>query len=74
MKIQHHCSIREVAQILGLSVWGVRKLVADRRLGFVRIGSPTRGRIRISETDLEDFLKRSRIEPFGVLPTSKSQS
>jgi excisionase family DNA binding protein len=66
MKIQKHYDIRELAEILKLSVWGVRSLIYDGRIAFTRIGHPTRGRIRISEADLAAFLERSRIEAFGV--------
>jgi excisionase family DNA binding protein len=60
MKIQKRLSIREVAELLNMSVDSVRTRLEKRQLAFHRIGGP-RGRIRIAESDLEAFLERSRV-------------
>jgi excisionase family DNA binding protein len=57
MKIQKHFSLREVAEMLNVSVDCLRTLLEKRRLAFNKVG----GRIRIAESDLEAFLARNRV-------------
>jgi excisionase family DNA binding protein len=52
-------NVREIAQQLGVSVSSVYALVSSGRLSCHRIGSG-RGAIRISESDLEDYLLTCR--------------
>jgi excisionase family DNA binding protein len=51
---------QEVADLMGISVWHVRNLIRDGRIGYVKTG-PKRGR-RISGRDYLDYLERNRVE------------
>ena len=74
MKVQKHFSLRQVAEILNVSVDSVRTRLERRQLAFTRIGGP-RGRIRISESDLEAFLTRNHIEAYGeAISSSKKRN
>lgn len=49
-------TVEDVANILNINVYAVRKLVRIGQLRATRLGGC---RIRISESDLEDFLKKA---------------
>ncbi len=53
----------ETARRLGTTPRFVRRLVAERRIAFHRVGRY----IRIAEPDLEAFLAASRVSPGGEL-------
>jgi hypothetical protein len=61
VKIERHFSLREIAGILGISIDAARTLREKRLVATRKIG----GRIRISESDLEAFLQRTRTAAFG---------
>jgi excisionase family DNA binding protein len=65
-RIEKIHDVHEVAERLGLSHWTVRTLIAERRIGYYRLGSPTHGALRIAESDLQEYLERARVEAFGV--------
>ena len=52
-------SVDEAARRLGTAPRFVRRLVAERRIGFHRVGR----HIRIAPADLADFLSAGRVEP-----------
>jgi excisionase family DNA binding protein len=52
-------TVEEVAQRLGTGVRFVRRLRADRRMPFVKIG----GHLRVDSRDLEAFIEASREDP-----------
>jgi excisionase family DNA binding protein len=54
-------SVAQAAVYLGLSAHGVYRLVADRQLGCLRVGE-SRGRIRISQADLDHYRRTRRQE------------
>jgi excisionase family DNA binding protein len=51
--------IEEAAEVLGMSVRHVRRLVAERRIAFHRLGRS----VRIAPADIEAYLAASRVEP-----------
>jgi excisionase family DNA binding protein len=54
-------TIPEAAEVLKISVSGMRRLQQRRRIPFIKVG----GRIRFSRQDLASFVQRSRVEPIG---------
>src|SRR5207244_13055489 len=54
------------AAYLGVSPRFIRRLVAERRLAFVKLGR----HLRLDVVDLDHFIKSGRVEPFE--PTRRS--
>ena len=52
-------TVEAAAERMSTSVRFVRRLIAERRIEFVRIGR----HVRISESALADFIKAGRVEP-----------
>jgi len=52
-------TVEAAAEHMSTSVRFVRRLIAERRIEFVRIGR----HVRISESALADFIKAGRVEP-----------
>ena len=50
--------MEEAADRLGTSVRFVRRLIAERRIAFIRIGR----HVRIAEADLASFVAAGRVE------------
>jgi excisionase family DNA binding protein len=51
-------SVEEAAERLGTSVRFIRRLIAERRIAFVRVGR----HVRIDPDDLEAFITAGRVE------------
>jgi excisionase family DNA binding protein len=51
-------TLAEVAERLGTSVRFIRRLIAERRIAFVKVGR----HVRIDPADLEAFIAASRVE------------
>jgi excisionase family DNA binding protein len=51
-------TVEEAADRLGTSVRFVRRLVAERRIAYVKVGR----HVRIAEVDLAGFVAASRVE------------
>ncbi len=47
----------------------VQRLVAERRIGFNRLGER---HVRISDEDVDDFIQRGRVDPDGNGGPSRS--
>jgi excisionase family DNA binding protein len=62
-------TVEEAAERLGTSTRFVRRLVADRRIAYVKVGR----HVRLDPTDVEAFIAASRVEVrpslVAVLPT-----
>jgi excisionase family DNA binding protein len=58
-------TVEEAAERLGTSTRFVRRLVADRRIAYVKVGR----HVRLDPTDVEAFIAASRVE---VRPSSVS--
>jgi excisionase family DNA binding protein len=54
-------TIREAANLLRLSVSGVRRLQRQRRIPFIKLG----GSIRFDRRDLTNFVNRNRVQAIG---------
>jgi excisionase family DNA binding protein len=52
-------TVEETADRLGTSVRFVRRLIAERRIAYVKVG---RRHVRIAEGDLMDFVAAGRVE------------
>jgi excisionase family DNA binding protein len=52
------------AERLGTTVRFVRRLIAERRIAFFKVGR----HVRISSTDLADYLAAGRVDPLRVKP------
>ena len=55
-------TVDDTAEHLGTSVRFVRRLIAERRIAFVRMGRPG-APVRITDDDVAAFVLASRIEP-----------
>jgi excisionase family DNA binding protein len=51
-------TVEEAAERLGTSVRFLRRLIAERRIAFVRVGR----HVRIDPADLEAFIAAGRVE------------
>jgi excisionase family DNA binding protein len=51
-------SVEQAAERLGTSVRFVRRLVAERRIAYVKVGR----HVRLDPTDVEAFITASRVE------------
>ena len=56
-------SIEQAAERLGTSVRFVRRLIAERRIAYVKLGR----HVRIAERDLVNFVATGRVEARGRL-------
>jgi len=54
-------TITQAAEFLTISVSGVRRLQQARRIPFFKVG----GSLRFAKDDLESYLARQRVGPFG---------
>lgn len=52
-------TVEATADRMSTSVRFIRRLIAERRIEFVRVGR----HVRISETALADFIEAGRVEP-----------
>jgi excisionase family DNA binding protein len=52
-------TIVETAEYLGTTERFIRRLIAERRIGFIRLGRP----IRIPMSAIEDFLQGGTVQP-----------
>lgn len=57
-----YLTVVEAAAFLNTSVRFVRRLVAERRIAFHKIGS----HVRVGRADLETFIRETRVEPVTV--------
>jgi excisionase family DNA binding protein len=55
-------TVKEVAKRLKISEAEVYKLCSAKQMSHLRIGTG-RGTIRVREEDLEDFIRRSLVQP-----------
>jgi excisionase family DNA binding protein len=56
-------SIEQAAERLGTSVRFVRRLIAERRIAYMKLGR----HVRIAESDLINYVTAGRIEPASRL-------
>jgi excisionase family DNA binding protein len=58
------CTVDQAAERLNTTSRFVRRLIAERRIAFVRLGR----HVRIAEDDLEAFIAGGRVEPTQPKP------
>jgi excisionase family DNA binding protein len=56
---KHFLTVAEAAAFLNTSVRLVRRLVAERRVAFHRVGR----HVRLAASDVEAFVRAGRVEP-----------
>lgn len=56
-----YLTVPEAAAYLNTSVRFVRRLIAERRIAFHKVG----GHVRLALTDLETFVQAGRVESIG---------
>ena len=57
-------TVDQAAEQLNTTVRFVRRLIAERRIAFVRLGR----HVRIAEEDLDAFIARGRVDPMQPPP------
>ena len=62
MKIEKFYGIRELAEALKISTDAARDLLWRRKIAYRKIG----GRLRVSESDLDAFMSRTRVAAHGA--------
>ena len=58
--IERHLTVAQVAELLGTTERFPRRLIAERRIRFVRFGR----HVRIPESALREFIAAGLVEPF----------
>jgi excisionase family DNA binding protein len=58
------CTVEQAAERLNTTPRFIRRLIAERRIAFVRLGR----HVRIEEDDLEAFISGGRVEPTQPRP------
>jgi excisionase family DNA binding protein len=61
-KMERLLTVVEVAELLGTTERFPRRLIAERRIRFVRVGR----HVRIPESAVRDFIAASTVEPVQV--------
>ena len=61
-KIERLLTVAQVADLLGTTERFPRRLIAERRIRFVRVGR----HVRIPESAVRDFIATSTVEPIEV--------
>jgi excisionase family DNA binding protein len=65
MAAERLLTVEAAAEQLSTSVRFVRRLIAERRIEFVKVGR----HVRISESALADFIEAGRVEPLTAART-----
>ncbi|MBB4687409.1 helix-turn-helix domain-containing protein [Amycolatopsis jiangsuensis] len=55
----HYLNVEQAAEYLNTSVRFVRRLIAERRIAFHKVGA----HVRLAVEDLEAFVRAGRVEP-----------
>jgi excisionase family DNA binding protein len=55
-------SVAEAAEVLGTSERFPRRLIAERRIRFVKLGS----HVRIAESALREFIDAATVDPMAI--------
>ncbi|SFJ74903.1 helix-turn-helix domain-containing protein [Amycolatopsis sacchari] len=55
----HYLNVEQAAEYLNTSVRFVRRLIAERRIAFHKVGA----HVRLAVEDLEAFVQAGRVEP-----------
>jgi len=60
-------TVEQASEQLGTSTRFVRRLIAERRISFVKLGR----HVRIDTTDIDAFVAAGRVEPTRLLAGSR---
>jgi len=60
--IPRYLSVREAAEYLNTSERFIRRLIAERRVAFHKLGK----HVRFAVTDLDEYVAAGRVEPVSV--------
>lgn len=66
-RVERLLTVREVAELLGTSERFPRRLIAERRIRFVRVGR----HVRIPESAVGDFIAAGLVDP--VVPVRRGR-
>ncbi|WP_330474758.1 helix-turn-helix domain-containing protein [Terrabacter sp. C0L_2] len=58
-------TVKDAAKVLGTTARFPRRLIAERRIRFVRVGR----HVRIPESELQEFINEGTVEPLRLYPT-----
>ncbi len=62
---KNHFDLDTAAAHLGVSVGTLRRMIARREIGFIRLGS-RRGRLVLNEAHLSEYLSRRTSQPVAA--------
>lgn len=62
-------TVEQAAERLGTTPRFVRRLIAERRIAFVRLGR----HVRIADHDIEAFIAAGRVEPTVRVPAPRGR-
>jgi excisionase family DNA binding protein len=62
---KNHFDLDTAAAHLGVSVGTLRRMIARREIGFIRLGS-RRGRLVLNEAHLSEYLARRTSQPIAA--------
>ncbi len=65
--MQRPLSVPEAAERLGVTPRFIRRLVAERRIPYLKLGR----HVRFDPADLDAFLTAGRVEPQDLAPSSR---
>ena len=61
-------SVDDAAKVLGTTARFPRRLIAERRIRFVRVGR----HVRIPERELQDFIDEGTVERMRLYPSGRA--
>ena len=62
-------TVEDAARVLGTTTRFPRRLIAERRIRFVRVGR----HVRIPETELQEFINQVTVERLRLYPTGSGR-
>jgi excisionase family DNA binding protein len=65
--IERHLTVSQVAELLGTTERFPRRLIAERRIRFVRVGR----HVRIPESALREYIAAGLVDPVTVIGIGK---
>jgi excisionase family DNA binding protein len=63
----HYLNVEQAAEYLNTSVRFVRRLIAERRIAFHKVGV----HVRLAVEDLEEFVQAGRVEPITTASVAR---
>jgi excisionase family DNA binding protein len=63
-------TVPQVAELLATNERYPRRLIAERRIRFVRVGR----HVRVPESALREFIEAGTVEPIGLVPRRRRRA